>query len=212
MIWNLFSFFTFPNSLAVFGGRQVVNKIEQGSASKSASSSFVRPALDSIAVSIFVDVLVEFTNTVFVNSSNISTHIETAVLSRPATSICHASHYHHLASSSEIISQHQLEKVNVPVTMLWSPRFFHFDWNVATLCKTVHGNICQTLSLSMSLFLAVLKLLFARPRWIFLRMVNTQLLDSRGGYEGWWQSFFRPKVWPGWAVWHCGGKVWSIHS
>ena len=31
-------FFTFPNSLAVYGGRQVVNKIEQ------ASTSFVRPA------------------------------------------------------------------------------------------------------------------------------------------------------------------------
>ena len=70
----------------------------------------------------------------------------------------------------------------------------------------MRGNICQTLSLSMSLFLAVLTL------FVFLRMANTQLLNSRGGCEGWWQSFFRPKVWPGWAVWHCAGKVWSIHS
>ena len=39
-------------------------------------------ALDSAAVLIFVVVLVELTNTVFVNSTNISTNIETAVLSK----------------------------------------------------------------------------------------------------------------------------------
>ena len=39
-------------------------------------------ALDSAAVSIFVVILVELTNTVFVNSTNISTNIETAVLSK----------------------------------------------------------------------------------------------------------------------------------
>ena len=38
--------------------------------------------LDSAAVSIFVVILVELTNTVFVNSTNITTNIETAVLSR----------------------------------------------------------------------------------------------------------------------------------
>ena len=38
--------------------------------------------IDSTAVSIFVVVLVELTNTVFVNSTNITTNIETAVLSR----------------------------------------------------------------------------------------------------------------------------------
>ena len=37
--------------------------------------------LDSAAVSIFVVILVELTNTVFVNSTNITTNIETAVLS-----------------------------------------------------------------------------------------------------------------------------------
>ena len=36
---------------------------------------------DNTAVSIFVVILVELTNTVFVNSTNITTHIETAVLS-----------------------------------------------------------------------------------------------------------------------------------
>ena len=46
------------------------------------------PTLNSAAVSIFVVILVELTNTntntntVFVNSTNISTNIETAVLSR----------------------------------------------------------------------------------------------------------------------------------
>ena len=50
--------------------------------------------IDSTAVSIFVVVLVELTNTVFVNSTNISTHIETAVPPGPATFICQASHYH----------------------------------------------------------------------------------------------------------------------
>ena len=39
--------------------------------------------LDSTAVSIFVVILVELTNTVFVNSTNITTNIETAVLSTP---------------------------------------------------------------------------------------------------------------------------------
>ena len=38
-------------------------------------------ALDNIAVSIFVDIWVELTTTLFVNSTNISTNIETAVLS-----------------------------------------------------------------------------------------------------------------------------------
>ena len=38
--------------------------------------------VDSAAVSIFVVILVELTNTVFVNSTNITTNIETAVLSR----------------------------------------------------------------------------------------------------------------------------------
>ena len=41
----------------------------------------IQPNLDSSAVSIFVDMLVELTNTVFVNSTNITTNIETAVLS-----------------------------------------------------------------------------------------------------------------------------------
>ena len=39
------------------------------------------PAEDSTAVSIFVVILVELTNTVFVNSTNITKDIETAVLS-----------------------------------------------------------------------------------------------------------------------------------
>ena len=39
--------------------------------------------IDSTAVSIFVVVLVELTNTVFVNSTNITTNIETAALSKP---------------------------------------------------------------------------------------------------------------------------------
>ena len=38
--------------------------------------------LGSAAVSIFVVILVELTNTVFVNSNNITTNIETAVLSK----------------------------------------------------------------------------------------------------------------------------------
>ena len=38
--------------------------------------------LNSAAVSIFVVILVKLTNTVFVNSTNITTNIETAVLSR----------------------------------------------------------------------------------------------------------------------------------
>ena len=40
--------------------------------------------LDSTAVSIFVVILVELTNTVFVNSTNITTNIETAALSHSA--------------------------------------------------------------------------------------------------------------------------------
>ena len=42
-------------------------------------------SVDSTAVLIFVDILVELTNknTVFVNSTNITTNIETAVLSTP---------------------------------------------------------------------------------------------------------------------------------
>ena len=42
----------------------------------------VKAILDSAAVSIFVVILVELTNTVFVNLTNITTNIETAVLSR----------------------------------------------------------------------------------------------------------------------------------
>ena len=40
------------------------------------------PKLDSIAVSIFVVILFELTNTVFVNSTNIATNIEMAALSK----------------------------------------------------------------------------------------------------------------------------------
>ena len=40
------------------------------------------PHHDSAAVSIFVVILVELTNTVFVNSTNMTTNIETAVLSK----------------------------------------------------------------------------------------------------------------------------------
>ena len=42
--------------------------------------SLTKLSVDSITVSIFVDVLVELTNTVFVNSTTISTNIETALL------------------------------------------------------------------------------------------------------------------------------------
>ena len=42
----------------------------------------VPPSLDSTAASIFVGILVELTNTVFVNSTNINTNIETAALSK----------------------------------------------------------------------------------------------------------------------------------
>ena len=42
-----------------------------------------RARLDSAVVSIFVVILVELTITVFVNSTNITTNIETAVLSSP---------------------------------------------------------------------------------------------------------------------------------
>ena len=45
-------------------------------------------ALDSTAVSIFVDTLVELTNTVIVDSTNITTNIETAVLSRVLCQFC----------------------------------------------------------------------------------------------------------------------------
>ena len=41
--------------------------------------------LDSAAVSIFVVILVKLTNPVFVNSTNITTNIETAALSNPTT-------------------------------------------------------------------------------------------------------------------------------
>ena len=50
----------------------------------------------STHVSIFVDILVELTNTVFVNSTNISTNIETAVLSKPSWSyqpVCSWKHF-----------------------------------------------------------------------------------------------------------------------
>ena len=39
-------------------------------------------ALESTVVSIFLVILVELTNTAFVNSTNITTNIETAVLSK----------------------------------------------------------------------------------------------------------------------------------
>ena len=39
-------------------------------------------AIDSIFLSIFEYIVVELTNTVFVNSTNVSTNIETAMLSR----------------------------------------------------------------------------------------------------------------------------------
>ena len=42
---------------------------------------YSKESLDSTAVSIFVVILVELTNTVFFNSTNISTNLETAVLS-----------------------------------------------------------------------------------------------------------------------------------
>ena len=41
-----------------------------------------KAGIDSTAVSVFLVILVELTNTVFVNSTNITTNIETAVLSR----------------------------------------------------------------------------------------------------------------------------------
>ena len=44
-------------------------------------SIFLRSGLDSTAVSIFADIVVELTNSVFVNRTNTSTNIETAVLS-----------------------------------------------------------------------------------------------------------------------------------
>ena len=44
--------------------------------------AFGRKNLDSAAVSIFVVMLVKSTNTVFVNSTNITTNIETAALSK----------------------------------------------------------------------------------------------------------------------------------
>ena len=43
--------------------------------------------VDSAAVSIFVVMLVELTNTVFVNSTNITTNIETAALSNSESSV-----------------------------------------------------------------------------------------------------------------------------
>ena len=48
----------------------------------------VQARLDSAAVSIFVVILVELTNAVFVNSTNITTNIETAVLSMFHLSNC----------------------------------------------------------------------------------------------------------------------------
>ena len=42
----------------------------------------MQAGLDCAAVSIFVVILVDLTNIVFVNSTNINTNIETAVLSR----------------------------------------------------------------------------------------------------------------------------------
>ena len=43
--------------------------------------------IDSAAVSIFVVIMVELTNTVFVNLTNITTNIETAALSMPLSKI-----------------------------------------------------------------------------------------------------------------------------
>ena len=53
-------------------------------ASQKSAKKYPRIGLDSAAISIFVVILVELTNTniVFVNSTNLSTNIETAVLSR----------------------------------------------------------------------------------------------------------------------------------
>ena len=44
-------------------------------------------SVDSTAVSKFVVILVELTNTVFVNSTNTTTNIEMAALSMPACSV-----------------------------------------------------------------------------------------------------------------------------
>ena len=44
--------------------------------------------LDSAAVSIFVVILIELTNTAFVNSTKVSTNIETAVLAKANSCIC----------------------------------------------------------------------------------------------------------------------------
>ena len=46
------------------------------------------PAEDSTAVSIFVVILVELTNTVFVNSTNITINVETAALSNIISYYC----------------------------------------------------------------------------------------------------------------------------
>ena len=57
--------------------------------------------IDSTAVSIFVVILIESTNSVFVNSTNITTNIETAVLSngklimkRPINILISVAKYH----------------------------------------------------------------------------------------------------------------------
>ena len=58
-----------------------------------------RPSkLDSTAVSIFEDILVELTNTVFVNSTNITTNIETAALSTTNQTFLKAFYFGNLTS------------------------------------------------------------------------------------------------------------------
>ena len=63
--------------------RGVILQTKPFSENKSASLWIPSP-VDSAAVSIFVVILVELTNTVFVNSTNITTNIETAALSNIA--------------------------------------------------------------------------------------------------------------------------------
>ena len=67
------------------------NRIYVGTSNKNRGRSrlkmlvfqIVLSRLDSTTVSIFVDILIEFTNAVFVNSTNITTNIKTAALFNP---------------------------------------------------------------------------------------------------------------------------------
>ena len=67
-------------------------------------------ALDSAAVSIFVGILVELTNTVFVNSTNISTNIETAALSSTPPHLFYAKVYQ-LSHRSHLLLHFQVQMV-----------------------------------------------------------------------------------------------------